>query len=102
MTRCYNSARRAIDEARLAHYESALETAYQTELSILSGTHESYRFDDGAGSMQKKERALTDIRKTIDILERQYDHYYRKLAGCLNVNIVQRRRLYRDVGFTTG
>lgn len=102
MTRCYNSTRRVMDESRLAHYEAALEAAYETEIAIMSGTHESYRFDDGAGSQQKKEKALKDLRKSISDLEGQWDYYYRKLNGCLNVNIVQRRRLYRDVGFTSG
>lgn len=88
-----------MDESRLAHYEAALEAAYESEIAIMSGTHESYRFDDGAGSQQEKEKALTDIRKSISDLERQYDYYYRKLNGCLNVNIVQRRRQYRGIGY---
>ncbi len=97
MTRCYNIERQAMDLARLEHYQVLLEKAYETEISIISGTSEMYRFDDGAGSQMKKEKTLDKLHETIDVIERKIDWLYRKLGGCLNVNIVQRRRQYRGI-----
>jgi hypothetical protein len=92
MTRCYNADRRAADEAYLAKLEEQLEALQSSYLSATSETIESYRFDDGAGSQQRKNRDTTKMLADMDSLKRLIDWYYRKLGGCLNVNIRLRRR----------
>jgi len=93
MARCYTAAQRAADEAYLAQLRLQLEAMQSTYLAIVAESVESYRFDDGAGSQQAKQRDTTKILKDMDSLKRMIDWYERKLDGCLNVNLRLRRRL---------
>lgn len=92
---CYNADRRAADEEYLEALEAQLTALQQAVLSITSSTTESYRFDDGAGSQQVKNRSLKELRIEMQSLKKEIDYYKRKLGGCLLINIRQRRRLYR-------
>jgi hypothetical protein len=92
MSRCYNSDRRAADEAYLAKLEEQLEALQSAYLEATSDTVESYRFDDGAGSQQRRNRDTSKMLADMDDLKRLIDWYYRKLGGCLNTVIRLRRR----------
>lgn len=95
MTRCYNSVLRAADEEYLAQLKLQL-TALQTAiLAVSAETMESYRFDDGAGSQQAKQRDVSKMRIELMSLKSEIDHYERKLGCGLNVNLRLRRRAYR-------
>jgi hypothetical protein len=100
MARCYNSNQRAADVAYLEKLKEQLEALQTSYLQATTDTVESYRFDDGAGSQQRKNRDTTKMMGDMDALKRLIDWYERKLGGCLNVDIVQRRRLYRRTRFT--
>lgn len=95
--RCYDKDRRAIDEAYLAQLKLQLEAMQSSVLAISSEINESYRFDDGAGSQQAKMHRLDSILNSMNNLKRLIDWYERKLSGCLNANIVLRRRLYKGI-----
>jgi hypothetical protein len=93
MTRCYDADRRAADEDYLAQLKLQLDAMQTAYLAVVAETMESYRFDDGAGSQQAKQRDTSKMLKDMDSLKRMIDWYERKLDGCLNVNFRLRRRL---------
>jgi hypothetical protein len=92
---CYTAEQRAFDEEYLAALKEQL-SALQTALVSTSSTVESYRFEDGAGSQQVRNRSAKELRLEMQSLKKEIDYYERKLNGCLNINIRQRRRLYRN------
>jgi transcription initiation factor IIF auxiliary subunit len=95
MTRCYDADRRAADEAYLEQLELMMTAMQAAYLAAVAETVDSYRFDDGAGSQQVKQRDTSKMLLDMENLKTTIDWYKRKLGCGLNVNIRQRRRLYQ-------
>ena len=77
-------------KTRIAAKEAALAILEAELLKVTSA--QSYRFNDGEGSISTEYRSAHEIRNNIRILENEIDYLYQKLQGFGIVSLKLRRR----------
>jgi len=95
---CLSSYRQAVLLDRLAKKDAQLTKAYSTLDALLDESIEEYRFDSSEASQRAKRRKLSELEKSIYILERQIDSIVRKLNCQDLINLTLRRKYYGRFG----
>ena len=88
----YIDARRQRLARRLAAVQAQIEQLETVMLEMASTGVSSYEFDSGEGKQRTTRRSLDEIKKTLDGLYANEDHYVNELSGMGIVSIRLRRR----------